>query len=592
MSEFDVHTIRDPEFRQQIEQKIAEVAAVQKRNKFLTYTENEPLLDELEALIKANSEAYQEAYLQPKKDLEAVQAELERRKSAIHPLDFQSLNDFIAQIKHLLDQPEYATNRKAIPSLTSLKEQLEKATVRYSHARQQLAERKDRLKAVQGLIWGEQFDRWEQGLEEFQAAVNGASQLPSKLPLEEKELMAAQEERSLEVNTFKQTLPPTSPYIQQVEATTGTYLKKETFLQLKQNIEADLAKAKRKRMQIRVLALVLVFVCATAAPFAWQYFQEANRWETASSTGTYEAYEAYVDAYPAGKYTAQAREAMLALPAGRLKEVMLADGSTYVYEGELLAGIPHGQGMADFEDGRTFQGNWEQGQFAGQGRLTVPEQYEDQGNFSQNLPEGNGLMKWNDGRSYSGDWKKGLPDGQGIYLLADGSQYTGAWKSGVPDGNGAFFAERNQNYRLSPNGDKGKPLVWTAGSRYNGNLKNGIPEGQGIMSWADGRTYNGTWKAGKPSGKGFMNWSDGRTYSGEWQAGKRHGKGILSWSDRSRFAGTWQEDTFSGKGTFTSRLRETFEGNWYGTPEKVVRKDGEGALMDSGVFRNGLYITD
>jgi hypothetical protein len=39
-----------------------------------------------------------------------------------------------------------------------------------------------------------------------------------------------------------------------------------------------------------------------------------------------------------------------------------------VYDGELLKGLPHGEGSKKFKDGSIYKGNWRHGKMHGKGR--------------------------------------------------------------------------------------------------------------------------------------------------------------------------------------------------------------------------------
>ena len=41
-----------------------------------------------------------------------------------------------------------------------------------------------------------------------------------------------------------------------------------------------------------------------------------------------------------------------------------------------------------------------------------------------------------DGRTYEGEWKNGNPNGQGTFTWSNGRKYAGVYKEGKPHGNG------------------------------------------------------------------------------------------------------------------------------------------------------------
>lgn len=65
--------------------------------------------------------------------------------------------------------------------------------------------------------------------------------------------------------------------------------------------------------------------------------------------------------------------------------------------------------------GDTYTGQWEDGQFHGQGRF----QYHDKG-------------------QYIGEYSRGRRQGQGVFRLRDGHEYEGEWNEDLPAGKGKF----------------------------------------------------------------------------------------------------------------------------------------------------------
>lgn len=47
-------------------------------------------------------------------------------------------------------------------------------------------------------------------------------------------------------------------------------------------------------------------------------------------------------------------------------------------------------------------------------------------------------MKYSNGETYDGEWKEGIFDGQGTYTWLNGSSYSGGYRRGEEDGKGTF----------------------------------------------------------------------------------------------------------------------------------------------------------
>ena len=95
--------------------------------------------------------------------------------------------------------------------------------------------------------------------------------------------------------------------------------------------------------------------------------------------------------------------------------VPCAYGETFNYDngdkyvGDVVNGLPHGQGTYTRSNGDKYVGEWKDG-----------------------LPDGHGTETSSDGREYVGEFKDGKKHGQGIYAFPDGYQYIGELRDGKP----------------------------------------------------------------------------------------------------------------------------------------------------------------
>lgn len=106
-----------------------------------------------------------------------------------------------------------------------------------------------------------------------------------------------------------------------------------------------------------------------------------------------------------------------------------------IYRGETLSGQPHGTGKKIFSDGTRYEGNWEYGQYSGQGVLTWADKisrYE--GQFAAGQRSGQGKMTYPNGATYNGAWKNDKRHGHGIFILADGTRYDCEWQDDAAHG--------------------------------------------------------------------------------------------------------------------------------------------------------------
>lgn len=120
-------------------------------------------------------------------------------------------------------------------------------------------------------------------------------------------------------------------------------------------------------------------------------------------------------------------------------QMSLQDLSNYVirdenneekYEGQIVRGLKHGQGVYIWRDGTVYRGYW-----------------------NKDLEHGYGEKLFANGDIYRGYWKNGAFDGKGTYIWKDGHTYEGQWQDGFEHGFGT---------KTSANGDKNTGY-WTYG---------------------------------------------------------------------------------------------------------------------------------
>jgi hypothetical protein len=95
------------------------------------------------------------------------------------------------------------------------------------------------------------------------------------------------------------------------------------------------------------------------------------------------------------------------------------------YEGEIVNGVPNGQGTMTCCDGSKFVGEYKYGENNGQGTFT---------------------FSW--GQKYVGEWKDGEKNGRGTTTWTDGYQYVGYFKDDEP-WNGTYYNNNGKKeYKL------------------------------------------------------------------------------------------------------------------------------------------------
>ena len=89
------------------------------------------------------------------------------------------------------------------------------------------------------------------------------------------------------------------------------------------------------------------------------------------------------------------------------------------YVGNLKDGIPSGYGTMTMKDGRTFEGQWENGKIQGYVQITYPTVHETnrifiKGPFEEETIKGKVIVEWRTGEKYIGEWENGKMNGFGF----------------------------------------------------------------------------------------------------------------------------------------------------------------------------------
>ena len=173
------------------------------------------------------------------------------------------------------------------------------------------------------------------------------------------------------------------------------------------------------------------------------------------------------------------------------------------YEGDLLNGIPNGQGTMTYTNGDVYTGEWKDGLKSGQGTITYAS-----------------------GTVYEGEWKDDKRNGQGTYTWASGNIYVGEFKDNVRNGHGT--------------------VTWTDGTVYEGEWKDDKANGQGTMTYAEGDVYEGEWKDDNKNGQGIYTFANGDIYEGEWKDDSKNGHGTYIFANGEVWSGQWENGEFIG----------------------------------------------
>jgi len=120
-------------------------------------------------------------------------------------------------------------------------------------------------------------------------------------------------------------------------------------------------------------------------------------------------------------------------------------------------------------------------------------------------------INFDDGRTYDGEWTNGIITGHGTMTYENGRKYVGKWKF-IDD---SYFGTGE--------------ITYENGLKYIGEWMDGQKHGKGTMIDENGNTYIGKWMSDKRNGQGKMIYLNGLQYNGNWTKDIRQGYGTLTY---------------------------------------------------------------
>jgi hypothetical protein len=206
------------------------------------------------------------------------------------------------------------------------------------------------------------------------------------------------------------------------------------------------------------------------------------------------------------------------------------DGSCY--EGEMLAGLRHGLGVAGYWNGFLYVGEFRKGAEHGIGELRdASGALIFRGEFEQGRICGHGTFYYPDGSVYRGEMREGSRHGKGIIWYQDGSVYEGDFVHGVRSGQGTYIA--------------------VDGAQFCGEWSQDVRHGKGTLKLSDGTVLDGQFKDNQPDGRCAVTFSaDGSVYEGNFKDGLKDGRGTYIFGRYGAvYEGRFSRDLIGGIGT-------------------------------------------
>ena len=149
-----------------------------------------------------------------------------------------------------------------------------------------------------------------------------------------------------------------------------------------------------------------------------------------------------------------------------------------VYSGEMLFGLPHGQGSVIYPNGDTYSGHWSIGKYSNHGKYRCREG-----------------TTWGD--EYAGEYRDGMYHGMGIYKHSHGGVYNGYFAKECKQGPYYYtFPDGKSMFGLYSDNVENGPFVWTSADKQSiksGHKISGLKHGEiriyalsKIETWKDG----------------------------------------------------------------------------------------------------------
>ncbi|XP_049905725.1 alsin-like isoform X1 [Epinephelus moara] len=238
------------------------------------------------------------------------------------------------------------------------------------------------------------------------------------------------------------------------------------------------------------------------------------------------------------------------------------------YTGGWLAGRVHGRGTMKWPDGRTYSGNFKNGQEDGYGECIIPNK---------------ALHKAD---SYQGHWRDGKIHGFGKYKYANGEVYEGCFCDGQRHGYGMLSSGK---------------LAKKSSSVFIGHWVHGRKTGYGVCDdITRGEKYMGLWLDEQRHGNAVVVTQCGVYFEGSFRDNKMCGPGLLVSDDDTALHGEFSDDwTVNGKGVLSLAngdcLEGMFSGEWtaglkvVGTYIKPAVDEPENKERNS-LLRMGQYV--
>jgi len=169
------------------------------------------------------------------------------------------------------------------------------------------------------------------------------------------------------------------------------------------------------------------------------------------------------------------------------------------------------------------------------------------------------------GDRYEGEVIGATRSGRGTYHFANGDRYEGEFVDNQFMGQGAMHFANGDVYegqfRGTTKQGRGK-MVFANKDRYEGDFVDNLYEGKGTFNFASGESYTGDYKRGLKHGKGVHVFANKDRYEGAFENDKAHGRGTTLFANGDRFEGEFVQGIKQGAGVYHFANGDRYEGNF------------------------------
>jgi len=297
--------------------------------------------------------------------------------------------------------------------------------------------------------------------------------------------------------------------------------------------------------------------------------REDRFWDDAKFAGNREGFEAYLDAYPKGRYASLARANLARLSSAAIAVASVttpagsgpvarpatpnapatASATDIVVAPAAPAPVPSPPSSAARPPATMPVDAGSQrpvtpgtvpvpvsapASTPGRTGVTLPNGDRYEGEVKGDVRSGYGLYVFVNGDRYEGGFADNRFNGRGVQTLVSGDTYDGEFLAGVKHGRGVFRYANGDRYEgeFVDNLFSGKGvLILADGDRYEGEFRGNVKSGLGIHYFASGERYEGQFAGGVQNGNGTHYYRNGDKYVGQFANGVRNGKGVYHFAN-------------------------------------------------------------